>query len=522
MEADRNRTVKDGSKYDALFPKATMLDTTVKRGAEVIDTVKFIPKAAWKTKWQTEKIAPLLKGKNTHDTCRNIWNFLYQHVRYFKDEEGREQIRSPRRLWADRFRGVDCDCFSTTICTLLLNCGVHPKHIRLRITKYKTDRFQHIYPIVLTGDGTYITIDCVVNQFNYEEPYTQKEDHKMDLEFLDGIDDAEMGKIKLKLPSKIKIAPKLKEGIKKVAHIANRANPITLALRNGLLAAMKLNFMKIAQRIKWGYLNEEQAKAKDIDLDKWRRLVTVREKLESVFYGAGGKQENLKKSILTGRGNKNHEVSGLFGYMPEQTIFEMNERTPLPQLIGYDVFHSENIEGMEGLGDLGEPVTAASITAATGALSAIAVLLKQVGNIFKKKQAGSEDFNEDTKEETIPPNTVVDIPSENSDTASTSNSKPNSVSDSTVITSSAQKESFSVANDGGKDEGKMSFWENNKKWLKPTLIGVGGLALLYFGYRAVSGHSQEEKQREKPLSGVKRRNTKKGKSDDKINPIDLS
>ena len=520
MEADRNRTVKDGSKYDALLPKATMLDTTVKRGAEVIDTVKFIPKAAWKTKWQTEKIAPLLKGKNTHDTCRNIWNFLYQHVRYFKDEEGREQIRSPRRLWADRFRGVDCDCFTTTICTLLLNCGVHPKHIRLRITKYKTDRFQHIYPIVLTGDGTYITIDCVVNQFNYEEPYTQKEDYNMDLEFLDGIDDSEMGKIKIKLP-KIN-APKIKEGLKKIAHITNRANPITLALRNGLLAAMKLNFMKIGQRIKWGYLSEEQAKAKEIDLDKWRGLVTVREKLESVFYGAGGKQENLKKAILTGKGNKNHEVAGFLGYMPENTVFEMNERTPLPQLIGYDVFHSENIEGMEGLGELGEPVTAASITAATGALSAIAILLKQVGNIFKKKQAGSEDFSEDAKEETIPPNTVVDIPSESSDTTSAPDSKPNSGSNSTVTTSSTQKESFSVANDDGKGEGKMSFWENNKKWLKPTLIGVGGLALLYFGYRAVSGHSQEKKQSEKPLSGVKRKKGKKEKSDDKIKPIDLS
>ena len=283
MEARRNKTIKDGSRYDALFPKATMLDSMVKRGADVTDTVHFIPKAVQKTKWQTEKLAPLLKGKNIDDTCKNIWHFLYEHVRYFKDEEGREQIRSPRRLWADRFRGVDCDCYTTTICTLLLNCGVHPKDIRLRITKYKTDRFQHIYPIVLTRNGNHITIDCVVNQFNYEEPYSQKEDYNMDLEFLDGIDDSEIGKIKFKLPSKLKLPPKLKEGIKKVAHIANRANPITLALRNGLLAAMKLNFMKIAQRIKWGYLSEEQAKAKDIDLDKWRRLVTVRENWKVFF-----------------------------------------------------------------------------------------------------------------------------------------------------------------------------------------------------------------------------------------------
>ena len=506
MEARRNKTIKDGSRYDALFPKATMLDSMVKRGADVTDTVHFIPKAVQKTKWQTEKLAPLLKGKNIDDTCKNIWHFLYEHVRYFKDEEGREQIRSPRRLWADRFRGVDCDCYTTTICTLLLNCGVHPKDIRLRITKYKTDRFQHIYPIVLTRNGNHITIDCVVNQFNYEEPYSQKEDYNMDLEFLDGIDDSEIGKIKFKLPSKLKLPPKLKEGIKKVAHIANRANPITLALRNGLLAAMKLNFMKIAQRIKWGYLSEEQAKAKDIDLDKWRRLVTVREKLESVFYGAGGKQENLKKAILTGKGNKNKEVAGLFGYMPEQTVFEMNEQTPLPQLIGPDAFHSENVEGMEGLGELGEPVTAATIGAATGALTAIAVLLKQVGSIFKKKQAGSEDFTDEMQQEAIPSDTAVDIPTESGEASSASSSGSSSALP-------AKKGSSSTG-----ENTNAGFWEKNKRWLKPTLMGVGGLALLYFGYHAFS--KQPEKAPEKPLSGLKR--GRKKKDDDKIKPIDLS
>lgn len=495
MEANRSRSIKDGNEYNALFPKATMQDRTVKRGADVTDTVRFIPQAVRKTKWQTEKIAPLLKSKSVYDTCRNIWNFLYQHVRYFKDEEGREQIRSPRRLWADRFRGVDCDCYTATICTLLLNCGIAPKDIRLRITKYKTDRFQHIYPIVLTGDGNYITIDCVVNQFNYEEPYSQKEDYNMDLEFLDGVDDQEMGKVKLK------IAPKLKAGIKKVAHVANRANPLTLALRNGLLAAMKLNFMKIAQRIKWGYLSEEQAKAKDIDLDKWRKLVTVREKLESVFYGAGGKQENLKKAILTGKGNKNHEVAGLFGYIPENTVFELNERTPLPQLIGADIYHSENVEGLEGLGELGEPVTAASIGAATGALSAIAVLLKQVGSIFKKKQAGSEDFSDEMKPESISSETV-DIPTEN---------------DTAAATNSGSAFLPAIRKTTGEEKANAGFWENNKKWLKPALIGIGGLALAYMGYHAFS-----KKEQEKPLSGLKQKKRKKGKSGDHIDPVELS
>ena len=48
---------------------------------------------------------------------------------------------------------------------------------------------------------------------------------------------------------------------------------------------------------------------------------------------------------------------------------------PLPELLGYEIYHSENVEGMEnfsgyenfeGFGELGEPITLASIGAAIG------------------------------------------------------------------------------------------------------------------------------------------------------------
>jgi len=70
------------------------------------------------------------------------------------------------------------------ISSILSNLKI--KH-KLRITKYSQDHFQHIYPIVPTTGGNYITVDCVVDRFNYEEPYTEKQDTKMELEYLNGV-----------------------------------------------------------------------------------------------------------------------------------------------------------------------------------------------------------------------------------------------------------------------------------------------------------------------------------------------
>lgn len=333
MEAKIKWKIKSGADIDHLWPRAALTDTKVKRGAKVDDTVKFIPEVVEKTLWQTEKIAPLLKGKTEYETCENIWYFVKTHFNYHRDREGLEDIRSPRRSWKDRFVGIDCDCMTVLVCSLMINCGLSPKKIILRITKYSKNYFQHIYPIVLTGNGSYITMDCVVDRFNYEEPYSEKEDN-MDLQFLDGIDDElddelgdELGKSKKKEARQQKKAEK-KEARKekkeekkaqrqaegkpkgKLLNVLNKVNPATVALRNGLLAAMKLNALKIAGRIKWAYLPEGEVEKRGIDINKWRKLQQVKTKLEEIFYKAGGKPENLKKAILTGKGNRNNEVRG--------------------------------------------------------------------------------------------------------------------------------------------------------------------------------------------------------------------
>lgn len=170
MEAAKKRNILNGDEYTHLFPKAEVNTSTIRKNANVTHTVAFIPKVVSETLHHTKEIAQRLKANTTYETCSNIWHFVYRHIAYKKDQEGFEQIRSPARAWHDRHKGVDCDCYSVFISSILSNLRI--PHI-LRITKYHRDYFQHIYPVVVS-QGKETPIDCVTDKFNYEVPYSEK------------------------------------------------------------------------------------------------------------------------------------------------------------------------------------------------------------------------------------------------------------------------------------------------------------------------------------------------------------
>lgn len=577
MERREAVKVKSGAEFDHLFPKAMLTTITKKEGATVADTIRFIPQVVRETLFHTEKIAKVLKRKTVYETCKAIWQFVYDHIAYRKDEDGKEQIRSPARAWHDRKYGVDCDCYTVFISSILSNLKI--RHI-LRITKYKEDHFQHIYPIVPLGDGSYITIDCVVRHFDYEEPYSEKKDTKMDLEYLNGVNDssnknidaveligiyddreamAELGRLfkrkggepkqksggfkQVFKKGAIKEAYK-KGGIKAIAkmglHITNRLNPATVLIRNGILIALKTNMFKIAQRLRYAYLSDDEARKRGIDMGKFERLKKVKDKLQGIFYGAGGIPENFQKAILTGRGNRDKQVSGL-GYIADD-MSGLDKYSSTEELLGSDIYQSEELSQLDGLG---EPYSAAaSVTAATTILTAIAGLLKGIGNILPKKDKGAKDFEEgggegganesgggaesggdtsntssgesggsadsnfDSGSSSNTSNkpmvtTKTNTPSQNEDTGSGGDDSGGDSSGST--SKSANRETSS----GGYTSKPEGFWDKNKKWIKPVGIGVGALGLLYAGYRMVTGG---KKQTAKPaLSGIPKSKKKKRK-----------
>lgn len=589
MEATTKIKLKSLDPYRHLFPAALVIDKTIKKGAGVSDTVAFIPKVVAKCRWQVKNYVDAeLRGLGIYEACEKLWHFVKQHVEYEKDERGLEQVRSPRRLIHDA-KG-DCDCFTTFIDTCLAELNIPTIN---RITKYKENHFQHIYPIVPMSNGQYIVMDCVVDRFNYEEPYSEKKDYKMDLQFLDGIDDeklnggvdvqdlfgwdgemGELGKAKIfrknqstsamplqnqgnkKTLIKNKGFQKFKTIAKKGLNIANKANPATALLRAGILASMKLNVMKVPQRLKWAYLTESEAQQKGADMAKFGKLKNVLYRIEQIFYTAGGKPENLKKAILEGRGNRNKEVNGL-----ESNVSGMSEYTNLQTLLGTNIYQEEFVSGLEGTEGLGSAVaTGAAITAATTVMTSIAALLKSIGNVFPNKKQ-SQDFNvsEENKgaaSDAESGNANRDNPtSDNASSENGSNSSSNSNA-SNSSTSSPEGNKSSSSNEGNsnsenvpanqntnsevstnednqnngansrtantntdtktddtKKGGFKEFWENNKKWMKPVGIGLGVAGILFAGYKALNKSNAKGniKKTAGSLNGVPRKRKAKNK-----------
>lgn len=601
MEAIRNRQLKNGAEYNHLFPRANENVHTIKRNASLDDTMRQIPKVVRSTLEQTKQLAAVLKRPSARETCRNIWEFVYRHIQYKKDEPGYEQIRSPARAWHDRREGVDCDCYTVFISTVLCNLGI--PHL-LRITKYRQAHYQHIYPVALHNSQE-IIMDCVTDSFDYEVPFSAKKDYPMDLQFLDGLpgfykdqnelqslgtenDLGDLGKLlkkgmaikkkstplatssgaKKNLFQKVKAKvqanppatstsapskPKKKGFFKKVLNVVNKVNPATVLLRNGVLAAMKLNVKNVAGRLRWSYLAADQATAKGIDPAKFQRLLATRQKLENIFYGAGGKPDNLRKAILGGKGNKDKAVNGL-GALPAYDIDHLGIYTPIEQLLGSEMYHSENVEGFEGLnpldglGELGEPVTLTTVAAAMGVISGIVASLKQIGSIFKGNQPGSEDFDEKLNEQAennepvkdttpIPP--PADLPKVDTTpfVLNTDPSLPKSVKEEPSffpkqVASDADTDVVQNEFDTQEDEQlplpvaktttqsstnlpaipppqeKPKFWDANKKWLKPTLIVGGSIAIIAVSYSFLKT-KKKTTTKQNSLSGFSKRKRKR-------------
>ena len=193
LVAAGRRNIKDGSKYDYLFPDPTGLNVRVQNNASVEDTVKWCGFVVQKYHKDTEKLANFLNNKSNtkKELFKNIFDFCYNHIQYHLDTPGTEQLRRPAQTWKDRVHGVDCDDFTMFIASVLHNLRTP---FEFRITKYDyKPNYQHIYLIVPADNGKHITIDPVLDTFNYEKPFTAKKDFDMESLNLAGATSEGMG-----------------------------------------------------------------------------------------------------------------------------------------------------------------------------------------------------------------------------------------------------------------------------------------------------------------------------------------
>jgi len=189
------RPILDGKEFDKFFPLSLLENSNViiKREGSVEDAVKIMAQIAEKYKSDTALLSDYLKGDTIEKTCENIWSFIHTYIQYQEDQDGIEQIRRPIRSWSDRQEGVDCDCMSVFVSSILKNLDID--HY-FRITKYDKPEYQHVYVIVPTnghiaGIKDYYTIDGVISGFNKEKSFSDNKDFNtmsgIPIQFLNGI-----------------------------------------------------------------------------------------------------------------------------------------------------------------------------------------------------------------------------------------------------------------------------------------------------------------------------------------------
>jgi hypothetical protein len=477
LVATGKRSILPGYEFDSLYDRSGLLGTNPIIGddqSDTYDTLNRMVEIVLDTLADTENVAAKLKGRTLEETLRNDWNHVYRHFQYEKDANGIEQIRRPARSWSDRKRGIDCDCMSVVLSSLLYHQRI--PHAFRKATYTEETGWQHVYVIVpkkgvslndFTGAkkvsrNKYFTLDCVVDKFDYEVQPLKKFDKVMKIQYLNGIDSATinggitpeaasllscppprsveellglfgnefssldglgevndrlvknafltdlkqhlvntrsiltlnpaltvglyspslfaqrldalinafdnptlrtnvlgelasleereeingLGNVGLgkgffkKIGQGIKnVAQKVGKGVasaaKSVAKAVVRFNPATIAIRNGLLLAMKLNIFRIAEKLGYGLWTEEQAKAKGLNLDQLRKNKKVLDKVRGIHKAIGGNVSKLDNAIREGwrKGVKKHHLISGLGTTSLYTKSRLSAAAPLLQLV---------------------------------------------------------------------------------------------------------------------------------------------------------------------------------------------
>jgi hypothetical protein len=166
--AQGKRKIQPMGAYAQLVEKGTGSRAILMHDGSVEDTIGLMKQMVAKYSYQVKRLAKeLLKeaggNPNSKAFYKRIFDFCYTHIQYKEDEQGVEQLREPAKAIKDAVSGIDCDCYSILVASLLKEAGC-TKPIEFKIIKINNGRdFQHVYVIV----DNYI-IDPVVDEFNSE------------------------------------------------------------------------------------------------------------------------------------------------------------------------------------------------------------------------------------------------------------------------------------------------------------------------------------------------------------------
>ncbi len=303
-----------------------------------------------------------------------------------------------------------------------------------------------------------------------------------------------------------------KKVIRPIIKTFNRfLNPATILLRNGFLLAMKADMMKVARRLRFGYLNEVQARKMGIDMHKFHKLRKAVSKAEKIYEIAGGRKKNLKKAILKGKGNKDRKVplSGFsLGSIDEEpTLYNdpFEKFVVESDLDTFEAFLNNEVE-VDGLGAV---ATGTAMAAASGAVATVATVLSKIGNIFGKankvvtqvsqvKQQAQTLFQ---KPRRLPPRPPAPRPLPPRPIPRRAQIRPSPFSRGVVKPNRALPAKVNTVTPNE----KKSFFEKNKTVL---LIGAG---VLVAGAAVTIAIKSNKKKTTKSVSGIPKKRPQQGK-----------
>jgi len=166
--AQGKRRIQPLGNYVTLVEPRSYTNKIINPNGSVYDTLDLMEQIVTDCSYQVHRLAlQLVKeaGGNPNSAAyyKRIFDFCYNHIQYKEDEPGVEQLREPAKAIADAKSGIDCDCYSILVASLLKEGGCKHKP-NFKIVKIAGGNdYQHVY---VTVNG-YI-IDPVVDEFNTE------------------------------------------------------------------------------------------------------------------------------------------------------------------------------------------------------------------------------------------------------------------------------------------------------------------------------------------------------------------
>jgi hypothetical protein len=276
------------------------LNTAIGINEDIINTINGNFNKAVK---EVKNIAPDFKGSNYLETCKNIWNFLKENITYKKDPTGYQLIKLPRRFLAE----ASGDCKSYSLFTAAVLKNIYPEaETFLRYAGYSSINIPtHVYTILKVGDKK-IIVDAVYNKFNKEKEYKYKNDYKMKIYTLSGIEDIETISGRGRIKAAIKKATAAVKAAVTPQQQANQTAPkrlkdkIKAVVKKTIQGGKKIGFAPARA----AFLGLVEINAKGLASKLNSGLKQDPTNISNIWIKLGGDPNQLKKSIANGKARK--------------------------------------------------------------------------------------------------------------------------------------------------------------------------------------------------------------------------